>query len=161
MTLAEIDGATSVRLSFSDIVREAMDRPVLELRELEQIDERRTREMDERLGRIEAYAKAMLTAWQDGKVTATEQLLLEQLRQHLEISELDHRRIESDTLERVLGTMEDERKTYRDVVRHASTRGPLAKSRPLLEAVRRLLRVTKADADRVEREVAEESQPPD
>ena len=157
MTLDEIDRATSVRLSFSDIVREAMDRPVLDLRELEGIDERRKREMDERLARIEAYAKAMLTAWQDGKVTATEQLLLEQLRQHLEISELDHRRIESSTLERVLGTMEDETKTYRDLVRHAIARGSLEKSRALLEAVRKLLHLTKADAKRVEREVAEES----
>jgi len=160
MTLDEIDRATSVRLSFSDIVREAMDRAVLDLRELEGIDERRKREMDDRLARIEAYTKAMLTAWQDGKVTATEQLLLEQLRQHLEISELDHRRIESDTLERVLGTMEDERKTYRDLVRHAIARRPLEKSRALLDAVRKLLHVTKAEAERVEREVEEESLAP-
>jgi hypothetical protein len=157
MTLEEIDQATSVRLTFSDIVREAMDRPMLDLRELEKIDERRRREMDERLAKIQAYAKAMLTAWQDGKVTATEQLLLKQLREHLEISELDHRRIEADTLHHVLGTMEDERKTYRDLVRHALSRGPLTKARPLLEEVRRLLRVTKPDAERIEREIAEES----
>ena len=156
MTLDEIDRATSVRLSFSDIVREAMDRPVLDLRDLERIDERRKREMDERLAKIESYTKAMLTAWQDGKVKATEQLLLEQLRQHLEISELDHRRIESDTLERVLGTMEDERKTYRDLVRHALTRAPIAKNRALLEEVRKLLHLTKTEAERVEREVDEE-----
>lgn len=160
MTMDEIDRATSVRLSFSDIVREAMDRPILDLGELERIDERRKREMDERLGRIEAYAKAMLTAWQDGKVTATEQLLLEQLRQHLEISELDHRRIETDTLERVLGTMEDEQKTYRDLMRHAVARGPLAKSRSVLDEVRKLLHVAKPDAERIEREVMEESSPP-
>lgn len=161
MTLEEIDRATSVRLTFSDIVREAMDRPVLDLRELEHIDERRKREMDERLAKIEAYTKAMLTAWQDGKVTATEQLLLEQLRQHLEISELDHRRIESDTLERVLGTVEDEQKTYRDLVRHAIVREQLEKSRPILEAVRKLLHLTKTDAERIEREAAEASGPAD
>lgn len=160
MTLDEIDRATSVRLSFSDIVREAMDRPFLDLKELEGIDERRKREMDDRLAKIEAYAKAMLTAWQDGKVTATEQMLLEQLRQHLEISELDHHRIETDVLERVLGTMEDERKTYRDVLRHALIRGPLKKSRSVLEEVRKLLQVTKPDAERIEREVAEESPSP-
>jgi hypothetical protein len=160
MTLDEIDRATSVRLTFSDIVREAMDRPILDLRELARIDERRTREMDERLAKIEAYTKAMIISWQDGNVTATEQLLLEQLRQHLEISELDHRRIESDTLERVLGTMEDERKTYRDLIRHAIAHRPLEKSRSVLEEVRKLLHVTKTDAERIEREVVEESAPP-
>lgn len=160
MTMDEIDRATSVRLSFSDIVREAMDRPVLDLAELERIDERRKREMDERLGRIEAYTKAMLTAWQDGKVTATEQLLLEQLRKHLEVSELDHHRIESDTLERVLGTMEDEQKTYRDLIRHAVARGSLKKSRSVLEEVRKLLHVTRPDAERIVREVRQESSPP-
>ena len=157
MTLEEIDKATSVRLTFSDIVREAMDTPLLDMAHLETIDERRKREMDERLARIEAYAKAVLTAWQDGKVTATEQLLLEQLREHLQISELDHRRIETDVLNKVLGTMEDERKTYRDVLRHARSGRRLSpKDRSLLEEVRRLLHVTKDEADRIEREVAAE-----
>ena len=157
MTLDEIDHATSVRLTFSDVVREAVDHPLLDLAELEQVDERRKREMDERLAKIEAYAKAVLTAWQDGKVTATEQLLLEQLREHLEISELDHRRIETDVLHRVLGTMEDERKTYRDVLRHARSRGGVTpKVRELLDEVRRLLHVPKDEAERIEREVASE-----
>ena len=158
MTLTEIDHATSVRLTFSDIVREAMDNPVLEMEYLETIDERRRREMDERLAKIEAYAKAMLTAWQDGKVTATEQLLLEQLREHLQISELDHRRIESDIIHRVLGTMEDERKTYRDLVRHALAAGKITpKVREVLEDVRHILRVTKPEAERIEREVLAEA----
>jgi len=157
MTLEEIDKATSVRLTFSDIVREAMDTPLLDMAHLETIDERRKREMDERLEKIEAYAKAMLTAWQDGKVTATEQLLLEQLREHLQITELDHKRIESDVLGRVLGTMEDERKTYRDVLRHARSGGKITQRvRETLDEVRRLLHIPKDEAERIEREVAQE-----
>ena len=157
MTLEEIDKATSVRLTFSDIVREAVDQPMLDLEHLATIDERRKREMDERLEKIEAYAKAMLTAWQDGKVSATEQLLLEQLRQHLEISELDHRHIEDDILRRVLGTMEDERKTYRDLFRHARAAGTLApKVRRILEDARRLLRVSRSEARAIEKEVSAE-----
>jgi hypothetical protein len=161
MTLAEIDRATSVRLTFSDIVREAMENPMLEMEHLETIDERRRREMDERVEKIEAYAKAMLTAWQDGKVTATEQLLLEQLREHLQISELDHKRIESDVLGKVLGTMEDERKTYRDVLRHAFAGGKTTpRVRETLDDVRRLLHITKDEADRIEREVTAEMAAP-
>ncbi|MEK6851543.1 MAG: hypothetical protein AABY30_03280 [Candidatus Thermoplasmatota archaeon] len=160
MTLEEIDKSTSVRLTFSDIVREAVDQPVLDLEHLETIDERRRREMDDRLEKIESYAKAMLTAWQDGKVSATEQLLLEQLRQHLEISELDHRQIEDDILRRVLGTMEDERKTYRDLFRHALAAGRLTeKVRGILEDARRLLRVAKAEARAIETEVLAEQAP--
>lgn len=161
MTLDEIDKATSVRLTFSEIVREAMANPTLDMAYLETIDDRRRREMDERLEKIEAYAKAMLTAWQDGKVTATEQLLLEQLREHLLISELDHKRIESDVLARVLGTMEDERKTYRDVLRHARAAGKLtAKVRETIDDVRRLLHISKDEAGRIEREVIAETTPP-
>ncbi len=157
MSLAEIDRATSVRLTFSDIVREAMDQSVLDMERLETIDERRKREMDERVAKIEAYAKALLTAWHDGKVTATEQLLLEQIRQHLEISELDHRRLEAETIQKVLGTMEDERKTYRDLFRHARTSGRITpKVREVLEAARRLLRIAKAEAARIEDEVVAE-----
>lgn len=157
MTLDEIDKSTSVRLTFSDIVREAMETPTLDMEKLETIDERRKREMDERLARIEAYAKAVLTAWLDGKVTATEQLLLEQLREHLQISELDHRRIETETIQRVLGSMEDEWKTYRDLLRHvyASGRSP-ERARQVLEEVRRLLHLSKTEASQIEREVAAE-----
>ncbi|HKZ63537.1 MAG TPA: helix-turn-helix domain-containing protein [Thermoplasmata archaeon] len=158
MALEEIDRATSVRLSFSDIVREAMAAPVLDMEYLETIDERRKREMDERLEKIEAYTKALLTAWQDGKVTATEQLLLEQLRSHLEISELDHRRIETEVITKVVGTMEDVRKTYRDLFRHAMAAGKITpKVRDVLEDARRLLRVTKDESVRIEREVESEA----
>jgi len=161
MSLAEIDKATSVRLTFSDIVREAMDAPLLDMERLGTIDERRKREMDDRLEKIEAYAKAMLTAWQDGKVSATEQLLLEQLREHLEISELDHRRIEGNVLQRVLGTMEDERKTYRDLFRHAVAGGTLtSRVRRVLNDARGLLRIPKAEARGIEREVLAETTPP-
>ena len=158
MSLEQIDKATSVRLTFSDIVREAMEAPVLDMEHLATIDDRRRREMDERVAKIEAYAKASLTAWQDGKVTATEQLLLGQIREHLAIAELDHKRIESDVIHRVLGTMEDERKTYRDLYRHAFSGGKLTpKVRKVLEDARHLLRVTKSEADHIEREVTAEA----
>jgi len=80
-----------------------------------------------------------------------------QLREHLQITELDHKRIESDVLGRVLGTMEDERKTYRDVLRHARSGGKITQRvRETLDEVRRLLHIPKDEAERIEREVAQE-----
>ncbi|HEV8595345.1 MAG TPA: hypothetical protein VGR51_07440, partial [Thermoplasmata archaeon] len=79
----------------------------------------------------------------------------------LRISELDHKRIESDILGKVLGTMEDERKTYRDVLRHAFASGKTTrKVRETLDDVRRLLHITKDEADRIEREVTAERAAP-
>src|SRR5437899_7471150 len=83
MTLEEIDRATSVHLTLSDIVREAMNVDQLDLEHLEGIDERRKRAMDERVKRFEDYTRAVLTAWKDGRETATENRLVEQPQEHL------------------------------------------------------------------------------
>src|SRR3990172_2455892 len=139
LTLKEIDAATSVRLTFTDIVREAMEVETLDMAHLEKIDERRRRDMDERLQKIEKYTRAMLTAWQDGKVTATEQLLLQQLREHLVVSEADHKRIETDVMNKVLAEEETEPKTYRDILRHAKTHGLNPETRRLVIALREVL----------------------
>src|SRR5438309_5499790 len=72
MTLEEIDRATSVHLTLSDIVREAMNVDQLDLEHLEGIDERRKRAMDERGKRLEDYTGAVRTAWKDGRVPAAE-----------------------------------------------------------------------------------------
>src|SRR5439155_26564094 len=58
MTLEEIDDATSVHLTLSDIVREAMTVDKLDLEYLEGIDDRRKRAMDERVKRLEEYTRA-------------------------------------------------------------------------------------------------------
>src|SRR5438876_80573 len=83
MTLEEIDRATSVHLTLSDIVREAMNVDRLDLEHLEGIDERRKRARDERVERLEDYTRAVMTAWKDGRVEATEHLLAEQLWENL------------------------------------------------------------------------------
>jgi DNA-binding MarR family transcriptional regulator len=153
MSLQEIDKATSVRLTFADIVREAMDVEVLDMAVLEKIDERRRRDMDARLAKIEAYTKAMLTAWQDGKVTATEQLLLQQLREHLAVSEAEHRRIEGDIMRKVLEEEEAEAKTYRDILRHARDHGIDPKVKRLLVELREVLDLDPEEAREIEEDV--------
>ncbi len=149
ITLAEIDGATSVHLTFSDIVREAMNVDELDLESLEGIDDRRKRAMDERVKRVEEYTRAVMTAWKDGRVTATERLLVEQLRDNLGISREEQERIESQVLEEVL---ENRTGIYRAVAIEALEGGPISdEERELLEALRKKLGLSSHDIREIER----------
>ncbi len=155
MTIAEIDKATSVHLSFADIVREAMQTDTLDLTHLEGIDERRKREMDERVKALEDYARALMTAWKDGRVTATERLLIDQLREHLGITREEHERIEGQVMEEVLSNRAG---IYRAVAQEALENGPInPEERELLEALRKKLGLAAADCERVEREITNKS----
>jgi len=148
MTLAEIDKATSVHLTFSDIVREAMEVDTLDLAHLEGIDERRRRAMDERLKKLEAYARAIMTAWKDGRVSATERLLVEQLREHLGVSREEHERIETQVMEEVLSNRQG---IYRAVAEEALEDGPVrGDERELLEALRKKLGISVEECQRIE-----------
>lgn len=148
LTLAEIDDATSVHLTFSDIVREAMAVDHLDLEYLEGIDDRRKRAMDERVKRLEDYTRAVMTAWKDGRVTATERLLVEQLRENLGISREEQDRIESEVLEEVL---ENRTGIYSAVAEEALDDGPITDDeRELLEALRKKLGLSSHDIREIE-----------
>src|SRR6266516_1458740 len=148
MTMAEIDGATSVHLTLSDIVREAMNVDELDLEDLEGIDDRRKRAMDERVKRLEDYTRAVMIAWKDGRVTATERLLVEQLRENLGISREDQERIESQVLEEVLETRTG---IYRAVATEALEGGPITdEERELLKALRKKLGLSAHDIREIE-----------
>jgi len=148
LTLDEIDKATSAHLTFSDIVREAMNVDTLDLEYLSGIDERRKREMDERVKDIEDYTRAVMTAWKDGRVSATERLLIEQLREHLGISREERDRIETQVVEEVLANREG---IYRAVAIEAFEQGSVsAQTRELLEALRKKLGLSEQDCARIE-----------
>ena len=148
MTLEEIDKATSAHLTFADIVREAMNVDTLDLEYLSGIDERRKREMDERVKDIEDYTRAIMTAWKDGRVSATERMLIEQLRAHLGISKEEHERIETQVVEEVLANREG---IYRAVAIEAFEHGPISPdTRELLEALRKKLGLSEQDCTKVE-----------
>ncbi len=148
MTLEEIDKATSAHLTFSDIVREAMGVETLDLQYLSGIDERRRRAMDERVKDLEEYTRAVMTAWKDGRVTATERLLIEQLREHLGISREERDRIETQVVEEVLANREG---IYRAVAHEALEVGPISsESRRLLDALRKKLGLSEEDCARIE-----------
>lgn len=148
LSLKEIDDATSVHLTFSDIVREAMNVQTLDLESLEGIDERRKRAMDERVKRLEAYTRAVMTAWKDGRVTATERLLVDQLRDNLGISREEQEKIESEVIEEVL---ENRTGIYRAVAQEAFEDGPVSNDeRELLEALRKKLGLSSHDVREIE-----------
>src|SRR2546423_7862910 len=148
MTIQEIDSATSVHLTLSDIVREAMNVDELDLEYLEGIDDRRKRAMDERVKRLEDYTRAVMTAWKDGRVTATERLLVEQLRENLGISREEQERIENEVLEEVI---ENRAGIYRAVAAQALEDGPVTEDvRELLEALRKKLGLSAHDCREVE-----------
>lgn len=152
MTLDEIDKATSAHLTFSDIVREAMTVDSLDLAYLNGIDERRKRAMDERVKDLEDYTRAVMTAWKDGRVSATERLLIEQLREHLGVSREEHDRIETQVMEEVLANREG---IYRAVAAEAFEHGPVSsESRELLEALRKKLGLSEQDCAKIEAPLA-------
>jgi len=154
MTLEEIDKATSVRLTFSDIVREALRTDMLNLSELEKIDDRRREDMDERVKKLEAYTRALMTAWKDGRVTATERLLLDQLREHLGVSHEEHERMEAEAISRSEDAISDRLELYKVVASEAWEHGAVTpRERELMEALRKALQIPKADATRLEETV--------
>lgn len=152
MTLKEIDDATSLHLTFSDIVREAMDVELLDLEILEGIDDRRRRAMDDRLKQLEDYARAIMIAWKDGRVTATERLLIEQLREHLGVTREEHERIERQVME---DSISKRSAIYRAVAQEALEDGPVNPGeRELLETLRKQLGLRPEEIARIEAEAA-------
>jgi len=129
-------------------VREAMNVDELDLEYLEGIDDRRKRAMDERVKRLEDYTRAVMTAWKDGRVSATERLLVEQLRENLGISREEQERIESEVLEEVI---ENRAGIYRAVAAQALEDGPVTVDvRELLEALRKKLGLSSHDCREIE-----------
>src|SRR2546428_1961861 len=109
---------------------------------------RRKRAMDERVKRLEDYTRAVMTAWKDGRVTATERLLVEQLRENLGISREEQERIENEVLEEVI---ENRAGIYRAVAAQALEDGPVTEDvRELLEALRKKLGLSAHDCREIE-----------
>ncbi|MGQ0796652.1 MAG: hypothetical protein ACT4OI_02115, partial [Methanobacteriota archaeon] len=148
MTLQEIDAATSVHLTFADIVREAMGVETLDLESLESIDERRKRAMDERVAQLEKYTRAIMIAWKDGRVSATERLLVDQVREHLGITREEHERIEREVMEEVLSNRGS---VYRAVAEEAIEDGAINdEERQLLEVLRKRLGMAPGEVTAIE-----------
>jgi hypothetical protein len=113
MLVSEIDGATSVHLTLSDIVGEAQDsKDHLDMTHLEQIEERKRRLLDERTHKAEVYRNALAVAWRSGVLTPSEKQLIESLKTHLGITDEEHKSME----EQVINNIEPIRKEHRELL---------------------------------------------
>lgn len=154
MTLREINESTSIHLTLSDIVGVATEADIVSIRELEDIEKRRRKEMDKTMKKIDDYTKAMMAAWQDGKMTATERLLTNQLRQHLQVADEEHEKIESEIMRTLPGQPLRNLKIYENVVKEGLKDGKLSsEERAILKLLQKNMGISQKDANQIEKAV--------
>src|SRR4030042_579815 len=146
LRVADLDDATSVHLTISDIVREAVLEKKLEMASLETIETRKREAIEVKELDSDVYRRALMTAWHDGRVTATERLLVEALRKHLKISEEQHRRLEAEIVRRLALDHMEFRRIYRTGLEVAPSAtlfwGP---EEAILEGLRRVMRISRKE----------------
>ncbi len=118
MQVSGIDGATSVHLTLSDIVGEAIDRKGnLNMEHLEQIEDRKRRVVDERMHRDEVYRRALAVAWRSGVLTSSEKHLIDSLKEHLSISDEAHDSMEEKIIKEMDPLRKEMLELYEDIRR--------------------------------------------
>jgi DNA-binding MarR family transcriptional regulator len=143
MLVSEIDGATSVHLTLSDIVGDAIDaRDHLDMEHLEQIEERRRRTVDERTRKAEVYRRALVMAWRSGVLTSSEQHLINALREHLGVSEEMHNTMEAKIIADIDPIRTELLEVYEDVLMMIGDR-PNEKEERILELLKERFNVEK------------------
>lgn len=146
MRVEEIDDATSAHITLSDIVREAITEKGLDMSSIETIESRKRSEVEAKEQDSEVYKRALATAWRDGRVTATERFLVEELRKHLNISEEQHRKLEAEIVRRLAQDHMEFRRIYRTVLEVALAdkviSGP---EEAILEGLRRVMRISRKE----------------
>ena len=116
MLVSDIDGATSVHLSLSDIVSEAVETSeYLDRDVLETIEERKRRTLDERTKKVDVYLQALNAAWGDCVMTPSEKHLTEALKEHLGITDEEHDIMEAQIINNMNMTKSDQLELFKNV----------------------------------------------
>jgi len=143
MLVSEIDGATSVHLTLSDIVSDAIDaEECLDMEHLEQMEEQRRRVVDERTHKAEVYRRALVMAWRSGVLTSSEQHLISALREHLGVSEEMHNTMEA----KIIADLDPIRKELLEIYDDVSTivgKKPTSREERILELLKERFNVVK------------------
>ena len=146
MKVADIDDATSIHITICDIVREAIQAGTLEMTSLEDIERKRREALEEEEQASEIYKRALQTAWRDGRVTATERFLVDELRKHLKVTEEEHSLLEHEIVRRLAQDHMEFRRIYRTVLEVAlgdkMISGP---EEAILDNLRRVMRITRQE----------------
>lgn len=154
MRVADIDDATSAHVTLCDIVREAILGDGLTIEVLEHVEQRKRIALEAKEQDTEVYKRALLTAWRDGRVTATERFLVEELRKHLNITDDQHRVLEGEIVKKLAQDHMEFRRIYRTVLEVAL--GDKVISGPeesILEGLRRVMRISRREHEDLVREV--------
>ncbi|MCJ2532871.1 MAG: hypothetical protein LN411_02980 [Candidatus Thermoplasmatota archaeon] len=154
MKISEIDDATSKHITFCDIVTEAALKGSLDMESLETIESRKLHAIEKKDEATEAYRRALATAWRDGRVTATERFLIEELRSLLKISEKKHGTLETEILKKLAEDHMEFLRIYSEVLEIALSDGLLdGPEVEILESLRRMLRISREDHDNLVKDI--------
>ena len=92
--------------------------------------------------------------WRDGRVTATERLLTEEIRRLLEVPPKEHSRLEAEIVERLANEATDAEALYRRTYARSLERGLVdAGGRDVLEILRRELGLSLRQVKEIEESV--------
>jgi hypothetical protein len=154
MKVADIDESTSHHITLCDIVCSAISRGSLDMSELEETERKRRTAVEREDQATESYRRALQTAWSDGKVTATERFLVEELRKQLKITDEQHRALEEEIVKKLAMDHMEFRRIYRIVLEVALAdkviSGP---EEDILEGLRRVMRISRKEHEELMKEV--------
>jgi hypothetical protein len=154
MRVSEIDESTSVHITYCDIVREAMQGQGLDMALLETLDERKRQALEEKEQESDVYKRALMTAWRDGRVTATERFLCDELRKYLKITEEQHRKLEDEIIKKLAQDHMEFRRIYRAALEVAMSDKAIAgPEEQILDSLRRMMRISRREHDELLKEV--------
>jgi len=144
--VADIDDLTSAHITLCDIIREAISEGSLNMTGLEDIERKKREALEKEEQASDTYRRALQTAWRDGRVTATERFLVDELRKHLKITEEQHSALEEEIVKRLAQDHMEFRRIYRTVLEVALAdkmiSGP---EEAILDGLRRIMRLSRQE----------------
>jgi hypothetical protein len=148
MRVCDVDDSTSVHITLCDIIREAIKCDTIDMSSFDQLEENRREALETKEKASDTYRRALETAWKDGRVTATERFLVEELRKHLNITDGQHRVLEQEILKHIALDHMEFLRIYRSVVEVALADGLLdGPEVEILENLRRIFRISRLEHD--------------
>jgi DNA-binding MarR family transcriptional regulator len=116
MLVSEIDGATSIHLTLSDIVGEALvTEGCLDMAKLAHIEEDKRRAVDERTRKADVYRQALVAAWRSGVLTSSEKQLIDALKLHLGVTNEEHETMEKQVIANMDQLRREHQETYEEI----------------------------------------------
>jgi hypothetical protein len=154
MKVSDVDDTTSIHITYCDIVREAIQLGSLNMGNLAGLEARKRDALEKSEQSTETYKRALQTVWRDGRVTASERFLLEELRKHLKITEDQHLALEEEILKRIAQDHMEFIRIYRSVLDVALADGVLSGPEvEILENLRRVFRISRQEHEELMNEV--------